>query len=381
MDWAWSQEQNELRRAAGELAQSELGKDMLSRDRDEVFDHEGWKTLARFGVQGLPIPTEWGGMGCDALTTVGVLESLGHGCRDNGLLFSLNAQLWTASMPILLFGSEEQKARWLPGLCDGSRIGGNAMSEPEAGSDAYALRTRAERRGDRYVLNGSKVFITNGPIADLIVVYATVDPALGPRGISAFVVERAAKGFRVGRSLEKMGLRTSPMSELFFDDCEVPAEHRLGKEGAGPNLFTQSLTWERACILASGVGVMQRLYELCLDYAKPRKQFGEPIGKFQLVSSRVIDMRLRLETARALLYRTAWLRDQGRSIFLEAAMTKLHVSEAWVASAQDAVQIHGGYGYMRELEVERELRDAIGSRLYSGTSEIQRVIIAPLLGL
>ena len=381
MDFSWSQEQTELRRAVAELARNELGKDMLERDRDEIFDHEGWKTLAKFGVHGLPIPAEWGGMGCDALTTVGVLESLGHGCRDNGLLFSLNAQLWTASMPILLFGSEEQKARWLPGLCDGSRIGGNAMSEPEAGSDAYGLRTRAERRADRYVLNGSKVFITNGPIADLVVVYATLDPALGSRGISAFVVERGASGFRVGRSLEKMGLRTSPMSELFFDDCEVPIENRLGKEGAGPNLFTQSLTWERACILASGVGVMQRLYELCIDYAKTRKQFGEPIGKFQLVSSRLIDMRMRLETARAFLYRAAWLRDQGRSIFLEAAMTKLHVSEAWVASAQDAVQIHGGYGYMRELEFERELRDAIGSRLYSGTSEIQRVIIAPLLGL
>jgi alkylation response protein AidB-like acyl-CoA dehydrogenase len=380
MDFGWSREQTELRDAARELGRT-LNAGLVDRDREGAFDRQGWKTLAEFGIHGLPVPARWGGMGCDALTTVGVLEALGHGCRDNGLLFSINAQMWTATMPLLLFGSEAQQAKYLPGLCNGSLIGGNAMSEPEAGSDAYSLRTSAARRGDRYVLNGSKTFITNAPVADVVVVYATIDPKLGARGVSAFLVDRDTPGFRIGQKIEKMGIRTSPMAELYFDDCEIPETNRLGKEGAGPNLFTQSLTWERACILATAVGAMQRLYDLCLDYAKTRKQYGQPIGKFQLVASKLIDMRLRLEHARHVLYKTAWLRDQGKSIFLEGAMAKLVISEAWVAVAQEALQIHGGYGYMTELEIERELRDALGSKLYSGTSEVQRTIIAPLLGL
>jgi alkylation response protein AidB-like acyl-CoA dehydrogenase len=380
MDFGWSKEQSELRAAAIEVGRG-VSPGIRDRDRDGVFHRDGWNALAKFGAHGLPIPTEYGGMGFDSLTTVGVFEALGYACRDAGLLFSIHAHLWTLSAAILLFGTEAQKRAFLPGLCDGSRIGGNAMSEPGSGSDAFSLRTTATRKGDRWVLNGSKVFVSNAPVADVVLVFATVDPALGARGVSAFLVERDTPGFRVGRHLEKMGLRTSPMAELFFDDCEIPAENLLGKEGGGSNLFTQSLTLERAFILCTGVGAMQRLFESCRDYAKTRKQFGEPIGKFQLVSSKVIDMRIRLETARALLYKTAWLRDQGKSIFLEAAMSKLHISDAWVASAQDALQLHGGWGYMTEIEVEREVRDALGSKLHSGTSEIQRLIMAPLLGL
>jgi alkylation response protein AidB-like acyl-CoA dehydrogenase len=380
MDFAWSKEQQELRETAYELGRS-LSAGTRERDRDAVFHRDGWNQLGAFGAHGMPIPTEYGGMGFDSLTTVGVFEALGHGCKDAGLLFSIHAHLWTLAAAIHLFGTEEQKRKWLPGLCNGTQIGGNAMSEPDSGSDAFSLRTTAVRRGDRYVLNGSKVFVTNAPIADLVLVFATIDPAQGARGVTAFLVERGTKGFRVGRHLEKMGLRTSPMAELFFDDCEVPVENRLGKEGGGANLFTQSLTLERAYILATGVGSMQRMFDACREYARTRKQYGEAIGKFQLVSSKVIDMRVRLETARALLYRTAWLHDQRKSIFLEAAMAKLHISEAWVASAQDAVQLHGGWGYMSEIEIERELRDALGSKLHSGTSEIQRLIIGPLLGL
>jgi alkylation response protein AidB-like acyl-CoA dehydrogenase len=381
MDLGWSKEQTELRDAAAELGPRTLNEGLSERDRRGEFHAAGWKQLAEFGIQGLSIPREYGGMGLDALTTVGVLESLGYGCKDNGLLFSANAHMWTAAVPILSFGTEEQKRRFLPGLCDGSLIGGNAMSEPESGSDAFGLRTTAEHRGDRYVLRGSKVFVTNGPVADLVVVYATVDASRGARGVTAFVVERGSPGFQVSRSMEKMGLRSSPMAELFFDDCEIPEENRLGKEGAGSSLFTHSLTWERGCILSSGVGTMQRLLEMSIDYARTRKQFGQAIGKFQLVASRIVDMRLRVESARALLYKAAWLRSQGRSVFLEAAMAKLHVSELWLATAQDALRIHGGYGYMQDLELERELRDATAGVLYSGTSEVQRLIIAPLLGL
>jgi len=381
MDFAWNDEQQALRDAIVALAQKELNEGLVERDKRAEFNAAGWRTCAEFGVQGLPIAQEFGGMGLDALSTVGVLESLGYGCKDNGLVFSINAHMWTASIPIQDFGSEAQKRRWLPGLCNGDLIGGNAMSEPGSGSDAYSLRTTAEKRGDRYVLNGSKTFVSNGPVADLVVVFAVTDKDKGANGISVFIVEKGTKGFSVARHLEKMGLRTSPMAELFFEDCEVPEENRLGKEGAGKNLFTHSMTWERACILASAVGSMERLLEMSIRYARERKQFGQAIGKFQLVATKIVDMKLRLETARALLYRAAWLRSRGKSIFLEAAMAKLHISESWVATAQDALQVFGGYGYMQEYEVERELRDALGSRLYSGTSEIQRMIIAPLLGL
>ena len=287
-------------------------------------------------------------MGADPLTTVGVLESLGYGCRDNGLIFSINAHMWTVGVPLRDFGTEEQKRRYLPRLCSGELIGGNAMSEPASGSDAYSLRTTAERRGDRYVLNGSKIFVSNGAVGDLILVYATVDRSKGANGISGFLVERGSPGFKVGRPLDKMGLRTSPMAELFFEDCEVPVENRLGREGNGKNLFTHSMTWERSCILASAVGSMQRLLDTSIGYARERQQFGQPIGKFQLVASKVVDMKLRLEEARAALYRTAWLQGYGRSAFLEAALAKLTISENWVRCAEDAIQIHGGYGYMVE---------------------------------
>jgi hypothetical protein len=255
------------------------------------------------------------------------------------------------------------------------------MTEPAAGSDAHALTTVAERRGDRYLLRGGKCFVTNGPVADVLVVYANADPARGPNGITAFLVEKGMPGLSVGGNQEKMGLRTSPMAELHFDGCEVPAANRLGREGAGRALFANSMTWERACILASAVGSMQRLLEGCVRHARERRQFGRAIGKNQMIQSRIVDMKLRLETARALLYQAAWLRGQGRSIFLEAALAKLHISESWVACAQDAIQIHGAYGYMSGAEAERELRDAVGSRIFSGTNEIQRSLVASLLGL
>lgn len=381
MNFSWTEDQVRLREAARDFARDHLNDDLIERDRRGEFNADGWRHCARFGIHGLPLPKEYGGMGLDALTTVGVLEQLGYGCRDNGLLFSINAHMWTVAIPLRDFGSEEQRRRYLPRLCSGELIGGNAMSEPGSGSDAYSLRTTATRRGDRYLLNGSKVFVTNGPIGDLFVVFATVDRSKGAHAISCFLVEKGFPGFKVGRTLEKMGLRTSPMAELFFEDCEVPLENRLGREGNGQSLFTHSMTWERSCILASAVGAMQRLLERSIQYARERKQFGMPIGKFQLVASRIVDMKLRLEEARAALYRAAWLRSTGKNIFLEAALTKLVISEAWVKSAEDALQIHGGYGYMAEYEIERELRDALGSRLYSGTSEIQRQLVASLLGL
>lgn len=381
MDFSWSEEQAQFRQAAVTFARNELNEGLLERDKSGEFNRAGWKKCAEFGIQGLPVPREYGGMGADPLTTVGVLESLGYGCKDNGLIFSINAHMWTVEIPLLGFGSEEQKRRYLPGLCNGDLIGGNAMSEPGSGSDAYSLRTTARREGDRYVLNGSKIFVTNGTVGDVFVVFATVDRAKGPNGVSGFLVEKGFPGFRVSRTLDKMGLRTSPMGELFFEDCVVPVENRLGREGNGKNLFTHSMTWERSCILANAVGAMERLLDTSIAYAKDRKQFDQPIGKFQLVGSKLVDMKMRLDEARAALYRTAWLRGNGKSVFLEAALAKLTISENWVRCAEDAIQIHGGYGYMTEFEIEREMRDALGSKLYSGTSEIQRMIVASLLGL
>lgn len=380
MDFSWSEEQAQFRQAAADFGRKELNDGLTERDRNGEFNCAGWNKCAKFGIQGLPIPKEFGGMGADPLTTVGVLEALGQGCKDNGLLFSINAQMWTLEIPLRDFGTEEQKRKYLPRLCSGALIGGNAMSEPGSGSDAYSMRTTAERRGDRYLLNGSKIFVTNGPVGDLIVVFATVDRSRSPGGISAFLVERNAPGFKTGRKLEKMGLRTSPMAELFFEDCEVPVENRLGREGIGQSLFTHSMTWERSCILASAVGAMERLLETSLRYSRGRKQFGQPIGKFQLVATKIVDMKMRLEESRASLYRTAWLLGKRKRAVLEAALSKLVISENWVKCAEDALQIHGGYGYMTEYEIERELRDALGSKLYSGTSEIQRMLVASLLG-
>ena len=381
MNFEWSSEQLELLQAAERFAIEQLNEPVIESDRLDRFNVEAWKKCGDFGIQGLPVPTELGGFGADALTTVGVLERLGYRCKDNGLLFSINAHLWTVVIPLVTAGTREQQLKYLPGLADGTLIGANAMSEPNAGSDAFSLTTTARRVGDTYVLNGNKTWVTNGTVADVFAVYATVDRAKGAHGITAFLVEKGTPGLVVGRKIEKMGLRTSPMAEVFFDDCEVPAENRLGAEGGGSVLFSRSMTWERGCILASAVGSMQRVLERCIDYAQTRKQSGQPIGKFQHVAGKIVDMKLRIETARHLLYHSAWLRSLGKAGFIEAAMVKLWVSDSWVKTCEDAIQIHGAYGYTIECELEREMRDAIGSRIYSGTSEIQKNLIAGLLGL
>ncbi len=381
MDFSWNDQQQKQREAITSFAQEHLNPGLEQREARSEFNWDGWRKCAEMGIHGLPIPKEYGGQEADPVTTAGALEALGYGSHDNGLSFSINAHMWTAELPLLEFGTESQKRKWLPRLCSGELIGGNAVSEPEAGSDVFSLATRAERRGDRYILNGHKTYITSGPIADLLVVFASTDPAKGKHGLSAFLVETSRPGFKVLRRIDKMGMNTAQMGEILLENCEVDEDDRLGKEGAGTNLFTHSMTWERSMILAPAVGAMQRILEACVQFARKRKQFGESIGKFQLVSTKIVDMKLRVETARQLLYNTAWRRSQGSSVFLEAALTKLHISESWVQTCLDAVQIHGAAGYIKDLAIERELRDAVGSRIFSGTSEIQRVIIASLLGL
>jgi alkylation response protein AidB-like acyl-CoA dehydrogenase len=381
MDFFWTDEQLAFKEAVIKFAQQELNKGLIERDRCGEFSRENWQKCAQFGLQGLAVPEEYGGTGADILTTMFVMEGLGYGCRDNGLIFALNAQMWSVQHPILVFGSEAQKQKYLPALCRGELIGAHGMTEPDSGSDAYSLRTRAEKCRDGYVLNGSKMFVTSAPIADIAVVFATTNPELGRWGITAFLVEKGTPGFSVSRDLDKMGLRTSPMGELILQDCYIPAENRLGPEGSGVSLFSSSMEWERSCILGSHIGAMERQLEACIRYARERRQFKQAIGKFQAVSNRIAEMKVRLETARLILYKVAWLKKMGQSAEMEAAIAKLYLSECFVQSSQDAIRIHGGYGYMTEFEVERDLRDSMGGLLYSGTSDIQRVIIANWLGL
>jgi alkylation response protein AidB-like acyl-CoA dehydrogenase len=376
-----SDQPHDLQQSAIAFARQALNHDMISADASEAFSLDAWRLCADFGVLGMPVPKEYGGLGLGLSALLAVMEGLGYGTRDQGLLFSLNAHLWTNTIPILRYGTEAQRQQYLPRLCDGSLIGANAASEPDAGSDIFSMRTRAVRQDNVYVLNGTKMFVTNAPVADLFVAYATLDPALGVAGITAFIIERDTRGLTISRSLHKMGLRTSPMAEVIFDDCHVPVAQRLGREGRGVEVFDCSMEWERGCILASCLGVMRRQLEECIKHARARKQFGRPIGKNQSVANKIVDMKVRLETSRALVGRIGELKDQNRPAMLESAMAKLHVSQSFVQSSLDAVQIFGGYGYMTEQQVERDLRDAVGSSLYSGTSEIQRNIIAKALGL
>lgn len=381
IDFSFTDEQLAFKKSVINFAQGELNGDLIARERDGTFDWEGFRKCAQFGIQGLPIPPEYGGSGADPLTVVLAMEALGYACKDNGLIFSINAQMWSFEIPLLEFGTEEQKRKYLPALCRGERVAVHAMTEPESGSDAFSLRTQAVKKNGYYVLNGSKMFITNAPIADTVLVFATVDRSKGIQGISAFLVDRGTSGFKVSRKLNKMGLRTSPMAELVLEDCELPESSRLGPVGAGVAIFNCSMEWERGSILASYLGTMERQLKACVRYARERKQFGKPIGRFQAVAHRIANMKVRLETARWLVYRVAWLKQQRKNAVIDAAIVKLYLSECFVQSCLDAVQVHGGYGYMTEYEIERDLRDSISSTLYSGTSEIQRNIVAAWLGL
>jgi alkylation response protein AidB-like acyl-CoA dehydrogenase len=369
-------EQQILQTAAIEFARRELTQDIVRRDAEQIFSRDAWAKCASFGVQGMPIPKEYGGGGQDPITTIAVMEGLGYGGFDQGLLFSINAHMWTNSIPLLKYGTLEQKKKYLPALCDGTLIGANGASEPMAGSDIFAMQTRVTKDGSDYVLDGMKVFVTNAPVADLFVLYGTLDPHLGATGICAFVIEKGTPGLSAGKTKDKLGLRTALMAELTLDNCHVPGTALLGREGRGAEVFNCSMAWERACILATCLGTMRRQLERCMEHARKRRQFGRPIGKFQSLANRIVDMKLRYETSRLLIYKVGWLMLANKSADMDAAMAKLYVSESFVKSCLDAIQVHGGAGFLSELEFERDLRDSVGSTLYSGTSEIQRNVVA-----
>ena len=380
MDFALSAEQRELRDSVARFGKSISGG-VRAREKTGELYREGWQRCAEFGIQGLPLPAEYGGSGHDIIDCMIAMQALGYGCDDSGLLFSLSSHIFTCEIPILLFGTEAQKKRYLPEMASGALIGGHAMTEPGAGSDACAIATTASAAGDGYRLSGSKTFISNAPIADVLLVFATTNPARGWAGITAFLVDRDTPGVEIGQPLEKLGLKTSPTGEIALVDVEVPASAMLGRKGQGLAIFSAEMEWERSCLFAGHLGQMQRQLETCLEYARGREQFGKPIAEHQAIAHKLADMRVRIELGELILHKVAWLKSRGKRAQIESAIAKLFVSESFVASSLDAIQIHGGYGFMSEYEVDRDLRDAVGSRLYSGTSEIQRNIIASLLDL
>ena len=341
-----------------------------------------WKLCAARGVLSLGIPSDLtASEPTDILSAVIAMEGLGQGCVDNGLPFALSTHLWTVQHPILQFGSDEIKDRYLSPMCAGELIGAHAMTEPDAGSDSAAMQTTATACTGGYILNGEKCLISLAPVADVFVLFAKTNSDLGKWGISVFLVDRCSAGVSVSKPVRKMGLTTVPMGQVTLKDCFVPAAQRLGPEGAGASISNKSLELERCCLLASQVGRMQKQLEDAVKVARERYQFGRSIGQFQSVSNRIADMKIRLEAAKQMLYKVAWMKTEGLSTAMESAMLKLMVSESFLASSLDAIRVHGGRGYLVENEVEHDVRDSVGGVLYAGTSDIQRNIIAGMLGL
>ncbi len=378
MEFSLSTAQKALQQEIIRFANIELADDLVQRDRNSEFSEANWQKCADFGLLGLSVPKEYGGRGLDHLTVTLAMEAFGYACRDNGLGLAINNQR-TLEYPILAFGTPEQKEKYLPGLAEGSLIGVQAITEEESGSDAYSLKMRADKVDEGYLLNGAKKFITLGPKADLIMVFANVEPDLGRWGITAFLIDADTPGIRYSPNREKMGLRTAPIGEIVFEDCLIPADSLFGQEGSGVAISRSTFEYERLTIIPNHIGTMQYQLEQSIAYARQREQFGSPIYQFQSVSNRIADMKLRLETARLLLYKAAWLKDQNQDIMMEACLVNLHLAESFVESSMDALRIHGGNGYMTDTEIERDLRDAIGTTIYAGTSDIQRNIVAKML--
>ncbi|MEM9835088.1 MAG: acyl-CoA dehydrogenase family protein [Bacteroidota bacterium] len=383
MDFSWPTEYLDYQQTVIQFAKDQLAEDAAQLDQKATFPHDLWRACAEFGLQGLAAPQVYGGAlpEVDFLRAILAMEGLGYACPDNGLPFALNAQMWTVQMPILHFGSEEQKQRYLPPMVQGEMIGAHAITEAQAGSDAMSMQLVAKKVDGGYVLNGKKVLITLGPACDFVLVFANANPARGKWGISAFLVDRGTAGFIPSERMPKMGMRAIPIGEMTFEDCFIPTQQLLGSEGSGFAILNHSLEYDRCSILAAQLGAMRRQLEQNITFVKQREQSGQSIGKFQSVANRIVDMRLRLETSQLLLYKTAWLKQAGKPAMLEAAMLKLLLSEAFVTSSLDSMRNHGGMSYLVQNGIEKDLRDAIGGVLYAGTSDIQRNIIAKLLGL
>ena len=374
MHFELTDEQRMTREMVRDFAENEIKPLAQERDRTGEFPWELIRKMGPLGLLGLPIPEEYGGAGADTVCYAIAIEEIARVCGSTAITVAAHTSLGT--YPIYRFGNEAQKRKYLPRLASGQGLAAFGLTEPEAGSDAGATKTRAVRRGDEWVLNGQKIFITNGSIADVVVVAALTDPDKGPRGISNFIVEKGTPGFRPRRDEEKMGLKASVTSQLFFEECRVPQENFLGQPGEGYKQFLITLDGGRISIGAMALGLAQGAYERALAYSKERVQFGQPIARFQAIQWMLADMATEIEAARLMVYRAAWLKDQGVRFTKEAAMAKLFASEVAERACFKALQIHGGYGYMREYDVERMYRDQRLCTIGEGTSEIQRLVIA-----
>ncbi len=381
VDFDLSDDQRDIEKSIIDAGRRSLNDGVFEDDSNGTFPARKWKVVCDLGVTGIPVAEEYGGLGRDMLTTAIAIRALGYACRDEGLVFSVCAHMLTCMIPIRDFGTEEQKRAFLPGLCSGGLIGGNGMSEADAGSDISSISTKVTNESGFFTIRGSKIFVTNGPVADVLVVYGRHPGGMKMLDISAFLVEKATPGFSVGQVFEKMGLTTSPMSEIVLDGCRVPGSRLLGRERMGASVFNLSMLWERIIMAAYHVGAMERQYELCARYASMRRQFGRKIIEYDRVSDRLVNMKMRIETSRLLLYKTAWDFDRGNADLAKAAMLKLAASESKVSNSLDAVRIFGAYGYIKESDVEKDLRDSIAATIYSGTSDIQRKIISETLGV
>lgn len=382
MNFSPTEEQKVLRAHIERFVRAQLNGGARESDSQQSFPLEHWKKCAEIGLQGLAIPIAYGGVGLDALSTALALEAFGYACEDGGLVFAVSAHLLACALPIALYGSDAQKSAYLPALSDGSVIAASGMTEADAGSNAFGMKSRAVAQGDCFVITGRKIFCSNAEVADLVVVYAVTDPDKGfLGGVTAFLVDATSPGFSCGQTFETIGLRSCSLGEIVLDQVRVGPDAVLGTVGGGAMMFMRAMDWERIGLAAVHVGQMERLVERSIQHLRTRTVAGKRIGEFQALSHRVADMKVRLEAARLLTYRAAMQLDALQSAGMDASIAKVFSSESLVQTATDAIQLHGGYGLTSELGIERSLRDALGATIYSGTSEIQRNMIAQWLGI
>jgi butyryl-CoA dehydrogenase len=377
MQFLLSEEHEMIRKMVRDFAKNEVEPTAAERDEEERFDRAIFDQMGELGLCGIPWPEEYGGIGGDYLGYVIAVEELSRVCASVGVTLSAHTSL--AGWPIFKFGNEEQKQNFLRPMAEGKKIGAYGLTEPGSGSDAGNMKTTAKKDGDHYIINGSKIFITNAGDAEIYVVFARTDIEAGSRGVSAFIVEKGTPGFSFGKKEKKLGIRSSPTLEIIFEDCRVPAENLLGKEGEGFKIAMMTLDGGRNGIAAQAVGIAQGALDASVNYAKERKQFGKPIGVNQGIGFKLADMATKVEAARLLTYQAAWRESEGLPYGKESAMSKLFAGDIAMEVTTDAVQVFGGYGYTKEYPVERYMRDAKITQIYEGTQEIQRLVISKML--
>ncbi len=377
MNFKLSEEHEMIRKMVRDFANKEVAPTAEERDEEERFDRELFDKMAELGLTGIPWPEEYGGIGSDYLAYCIAVEELSRVCASTGVTLSAHTSL--AGWPVYTFGTEEQKQKYLRPMAEGSKIGAYGLTEPASGSDAGGMKTNAKEDGDHWILNGSKIFITNGGIADIYIVFAVTDPTSKHKGTTAFIVEKDFEGFSVGKKEKKLGIRSSPTTEIIFDNCRVPKENVLGELGQGFKIAMQTLDGGRNGIAAQAVGIAQGAMNAAIDYAKEREQFGKPIAANQGISFKLADMATSIEASRLLTYQAAWLESNKYSYSKESAMAKLMAGDTAMKVTVEAVQVFGGYGYTKDYPVERFMRDAKITQIYEGTQEIQRLVISRMV--